>query len=322
VSAAALPAPTSSSDPTVEAPLPGTPPPSGVYPPAGFPPMYERTAKPGDGAWQPVAYGAIGDRSVIHRTEVHPDKIKRHVFVTLIAFDRAAVELRLQAGTDEPSGDAVGPEGHTGLVPQNEHARLVAVFNGGFMARHGNYGMMLDGAVYVPPKEDACGVALGAGGEIVIGSWPAIEAQASSMRAWRQTPPCLVEAGAKNPALAGEMNSRKWGAAQGGDREIRRSAVALDAGGRTLFYAFGDWVTANLLADALHAAGAVAAAELDINWSYTRFFFIEHPAGAPPRIGESIVPKLEYSPNTYVTKPASRDFFYVVAKGIAAGAPP
>jgi hypothetical protein len=276
--------------------------------------MHQRTAKPGDGEWQPLDWGKTAAGAAIHRAEVHPDKIKRHVFVTLIAFDRARIDLKLQAGTEEPATDAVGADRRTGLVPLEEQPRLLAVFNGGFMARHGNYGMMLDGAVYVPPKDDACAVGIGHDGDIVIASWPALEPKAASLWAWRQTPPCLVEQGAVNPRLAGELASRKWGAAQGGDRDIRRSALALDPSGRTLIYAFGDWVTATLLAEALHAAGAAHAAELDINWSYTRFFFMEQTAEGTPRIAESIVPKLEYSPKSYTQKPAARDFFYVLAR--------
>ena len=151
-------------------------------------------------------------------------------------------------------------------------------------------------------------------GRIRIRSWPTLAGETQEMDAWRQTPPCLVEQGTLNPLLPTEHTTRKWGAAQGGDREIRRSALAIDAGGRSLIYAFGDWVTATLLAEALALAGAQDAAELDINWSYTKFYFIEHPEGAPPRIGSTIIEKAEYSPSNYISKPSHRDFFYLTRK--------
>jgi hypothetical protein len=276
------------------------------FPPADFAPMHERTAKPGDGVYAPMPHG-LGDAPVMARALVHPHPIKGFVFVDVVAFDRSRVGLHLVAGTEEPeSGAAIE---RPGLVPPGDRERLLAAFNGGFMARHGRYGMMIDGVVLVPPIDDACGVAFFDDGRLAIASWPTLAQERA--RAFRQTPPCLVEKGEVNPALAAEMASRKWGAAAGGDREIRRSAIGLDASGRTLFYGFGDWITASMLAEAMKRVGAHDVAELDINWSYTRFFVFDHPPGELPVIASTIVPKLEYSPRAYVEKPSSRDFFYL-----------
>ncbi len=306
--------PTSAPPPTPHgvstAPAP-TPEPFGAapYPPPSFAPMHERTAQPGDGEWKPIAHGLTGAAPALHRAEIHPDKLKKHVFVTFIAFDRKRVSLGLEAGVQEPESKAVPAEKRTGLVPQALQSRLLAVFNGGFKAQHGGYGMMLRGDEYVPPKDDACTVALYPDGGLRIRSWPVLAPEAPKMDAWRQAPPCLVEQGVVNPALASEHVTRKWGAAQGGDREIRRSALALDASGRTLVYAFGDWITASQLADALAAAGLHDATELDINWSYTRFYFVEH-ASDGPRLSETIIPKGTVNPARYLTKFDHRDFFY------------
>lgn len=273
--------------------------------------MFARTAQEGDGRWQPVTHGLVAGDPVMYRAEIHPDKFKKHVFVTLIAFDRRRVTLGLSSGVQEPESKTVPAERRTGLVPAELQSRLLSVFNGGFKAKHGSYGMMAGGDEYVAPKDDACTVALYGDGGVRIRSWPVLAPEAKDMVAWRQAPPCLVEQGALNPALATEFRTRKWGAAEGGDREIRRSAVALDKSGRALIYAFGDWISAGQLAEALAAAGVYDATELDINWSYTRFYFIEHGADGP-RIGGTIVPKAKFNTKSYTSKFSYRDFFYVL----------
>jgi hypothetical protein len=260
-----------------------------------------------------VAHALTGEKAAIYRTEIHPDKLKKHVFVTFVAFDRTRLRLGLESGTEEPESKAVPADRRTGLVPADLQSRLVAVFNGGFKAKHGSYGMMLRGDVFVPPKDDACTVALTADGGVRIRSWPVLAPDVATMSAWRQAPPCLVEQGEQNPALATEFRTRKWGAAQGGDREIRRSALALDPSGRSLVYAFGDWITAQQLAEALAAAGMHDAAELDINWSYTRFYFMEHGIDGP-QIESSIVPQAKFNKKNYTAKFSFRDFFYVYAR--------
>jgi hypothetical protein len=244
------------------------------------------------------------------RLTLHSHPTKGWVTVTLVAFDRKHSALGLAAGTEEPASDRVPSTRRSGRVPAAEQARLIAVFNGGFKAEHGGFGMMVDGDEYLPPKDDACAVGIEQGGAIRIGSWETLAGGREALRAYRQTPPCLVENGVVNPRLEGEHGTRLWGAAKGGDRSIRRSALGFDKGGRALIYAFADWTSARELAVTLAAAGLHVAAELDINWSYTRFFLFEHGSEGP-RIRETLVPKLEYSPDRYTVSPSSRDFFYV-----------
>ena len=256
-----------------------------------------------------------GGAPVMARALVHPNPFKGFAFVDVVAFDLAATELHFVAGTIEPESTVVPSAERSGLVRREHFASLLAVFNGGFMARHGQYGMMLEGAVLVPPREDACHVFMRADGTVGISSSSGPNNALAEHRWWRQTPPCLVEEGEINPRLAQEHASRRWGAAVGGARDIRRSAIGLDASGTTMFYGFGEWVTARELAVGMRQVGAASAAELDINWSYTKFFLFERPAGPgafePPRIRESIVPKLEYDATRYTVRAAERDFFYV-----------
>ena len=115
-----------------------------------------------------------------------------------------------------------------------------------------------------------------------------------------------------HPRLPNEDTARLWGAAIGGKREIRRTALGLDATGQTLFFGIGEWIWARDLALVMKSAGAVDVAELDINWSYTRFLLYDR--STPPKVVSTLIEKVEYSKDGYVSKPAPRDFFYLRRK--------
>jgi hypothetical protein len=210
----------------------------------------------------------------------------------------------------------VPPERRPGLVAAADQADLVAVFNGGFMVHHGAWGMKVGDDVFLPPKDDGCTVALLRDGAVRIRTYPVIAASMPDVLAYRQTPPCLVEQRAVFPALLGSEKPRRWGMSETGGLDIRRSALGIAEGGRTLFYALGEWINPRQLADAMLAAGAVDAAELDVNWSYTRFLLYGSPAapGAEPAVTATLIPKLKHTPRQYVGKPADRDFFYLARK--------
>src|SRR6185295_9483945 len=93
---------------------------------------------------------------------------------------------------------------------------------------------------------------------------------------------------------------------------IRRSAVGLDKEGHTLFYALGDAVTAQSLAQAMKAAGAIDAAQLDINYSYPRFLIYERTsANEPPKAKTGLIPDLKFTSWEYVSEASPRDFFFL-----------
>lgn len=232
--------------------------------------------------------------------------------VTLVAADLRRVELRLVAGTQEPKSTEVSPDRRPGLVPTAALPELIAVFNGGFMARHGQYGMRIDGDRFLAPRDEACAIARYHDGALRIAPWSALEPSEPTMAWYRQTPPCLLEGGRPNELF--KTRPKLWGGAENGDKEIRRSAIGLDSDGRTLFYAHGEWTTAEALTAGLAAAGVNDAAELDINWSYTRFLIYGAPAaaGEPPPVVETLVPKTKYLKSAYVSRPSDRDFFYLV----------
>ena len=137
------------------------------------------------------------------------------------------------------------------------------------------------------------------------------------MIAFRQTPPCLVERGEPNKRLLNEF-TKNWGASVAGDTIIRRSAIGLSHDKRFLFYGLGDAVSAHSIGDALLAAGAYDAAQLDVNSAYPRFMLVAHgPAGKAPgslALTDPLIPDLHYKPTEYVVTPEPRDFFYVKRK--------
>jgi hypothetical protein len=149
-------------------------------------------------------------------------------------------------------------------------------------------------------------------GSLTIQTFSSLKEREPSLAWYRQTPPCLAEEGEPNPQLLHEFN-RNWGATVGGETIIRRSALGLSKDGRYLYYALGDAVTAQSIGRAMLAVGAHDAAQLDVNFSYPRFFVFEQ-GEAGPSASQPIIPDIKYSPSEYVGTPSHRDFFYVTRK--------
>lgn len=282
------------------------------FPPPSFVPPHQRSAAPGDGVFTLLEEGAAVGTKALARTVVHPHPIRKDPMVVVLAIDLRRVDLVPMAGTEEPVSTTVAAERRTGLVPVADQAALIAVFNGGFMSKHGQWAMRVDGDDFGAPREEGCTVALVDDGTMRIATYRVLAPIAKRLRSYRQTPPCLVEGGTPDARLAQEDTARLWGAAIGGRRDIRRTALGLDATGRTLFFGIGEWVWGRDMALALKSAGAVDVAELDINWSYTRFLLYDR--STPPRVVSTLIEKVEYTKDGYISKPAPRDFFYLRRK--------
>lgn len=283
--------------------------------PPAFTPPHPKVAAEGDGVWQP--FRVANDTSPVNmwRSLVHPDPKRPFAAVAVVAMDLKQLDLELVAGTEEPKSFRVPRAERPGLIPGDAQPQLVAAFNGGFRAEHGNYGMRIGETSFIPPRDIACTLGKGDSGVLTIATYSAIKDQDSSFDWYRQTPPCLVENGAPNPGLLHEFN-RNWGAAVGGDTIIRRSAIGVSKDGRYLFYALGDATTAQSIGAAMLAVGAQNAAQLDVNFSYPRFFLFEHGATGPV-IADTIIPGLKHKPTEYVVMNQQRDFFYVTRKSTA-----
>ena len=256
--------------------------------------------------------GDVDGEPLALRTTLHPHPIRKDVEVFVIAFDLTRSELTWMPGQKEPETKAVPDSKRKGIVPAADQPRLVAAFNGGFMTKHGRFGAMIDGHEFLPPRDGACTVALTKSGGVRIAPWEELAGSVGDFNAYRQTPPCLLHQGQPHPSVG--HDHKKWGLSAEGKFEIRRTALGLDASGRTLFFGLGEWVEPKHIELGMRTAGAVTAAQLDINWSFTRFNFYAKNDNGQLEVKGTLVPKLVHTKRSYVGEVAVRDFFYVKKK--------
>jgi hypothetical protein len=291
------PAPTSSSLPAP------------AFPPDDVPPPSARSAQAGDGEWKPFGAAPAGAPALLYTTLIHPHESSRFITLTLVAIDLTRSRIELMPGVDDVGKQQVpfAP----GLVPERDRAGLVAAFNGGFMPQHGRWGMRVGETTLLPPRDPGCTIALFAD-DVEIRGWPALAGRAAELRALRQTPPCLLEEGEIHPDLRAGRD-RAWAGHTPGIITRRRSAVGLSSDGKTLLYALGVECSPKLLAIGLRAAGARSAAQLDINWNWTRFLLFEPDNGGKPRVTATLA-DVDHTKRDYVDVASKRDFFYVVRR--------
>lgn len=297
--------------PSATASAPAPSPASGAFPPKAFAPPVERTKKAGDGQWTPLAvHRSSGPSSPLYTTLVRPHKVRDFVVVQIVAIDTSQVSIDMVLGTDEPAGTSFPKEKRPGLVAASMHKDLIAVTNGGFMSRHGGHGLGFRSETVLSPTDAFCTFAKLNDGRHLIGTHASISGELGAGYAFfRQTPPCLIERGVKHADLANEHKAKKWGGAEDGNKEIRRSAVGLGPDPRVLYFAIGDYLTAEWLADGLVAAGVTDAAQLDINYNYTRFIVYERAGGGALVATSPLLKELKAPRKEYLTAASGRDFF-------------
>lgn len=281
--------------------------PRAIFPPAPVSPLYPRIAAPGEGVWVPMPN--LLDTSaapLLYKTFLHPDPARSYTRVAIVAIDLTQVHLHVVAGTQEPVSTA--RVARTGLIPRTDWANLIAAFNGGFRAIHGHYGMMVEGQTILPPQPFGDTIALYHDGSVRIAPWTTLAATLPQMDSYRQTPPALIEQGKVNPALYDE-NSLVWGGTLTRSTVVWRSAIGMSADHRILYYGDGESLTARRLAEAMLAAGASDAAELDVNLSYERFLTFDPRNGNFD--GVPLISAMSTKPKLYTFTAAPRDFFYL-----------
>lgn len=244
-------------------------------------------------------------------TLVHPHKIRSDIVVAIVAIDLSRVTMELVAGTTDPDGSEVPAERRPGVVPAAEIDSLIAVTNGGFMKRHGGYGIGVGQDVLLAPRPEGCTFAKLRSGGYRIASSAQLTPDPTTLAWFRQTPPCLVENGVPSDALPNEYKAKRWGGAEDGRKDIRRSAIGIGADPAVLYFAIGEWVTAEWLTTALVAAGVKDAAELDINYSYTRFIVYQHAPSGELTATSPLLSELKAPRREYWKEPSDRDFFYI-----------
>lgn len=296
-----------------------------VFPPMDVGPYDAKFAAPGDGTWVRVELPGVSpppppapgkpppSAPVVYKTLLHPDAKRPWAEVFVVAIDLGTADLHMVAGTREPKGTAPGSSEakRTGLVPEADVPGLLCAMNGGFKEEHGHYGMKVGGVLLIRPRVDGCTIARTKAGGVRIGAWKSVVDEEPTFEQWRQTPACLIDNGKLHPGLFDENTN--WGAALGGGTIVRRSAMGIDASGGVLFAAVSNHTSPRAIALAMLHAGSVAAAQLDINYSYPRFVIF--PAGdgsASPgqRETTSLFEGFKVEKDDYLRTPSVRDFFY------------
>lgn len=172
-----------------------------VDPEIGWPPPplepYVTPALKGEGQWNPqdsdpVIHLAPGLPPAMLTTFIRSDLGRKATRVYIALWDPRQVELHMMAGTVEPK-TATGETG-PGLIPRSPEVlrRVIAASNAGFQALHGEFGMMADGVVYLPPKPYAATVAVKRDGSTVFGTWPEDQTVPPDIVSYRQNMTVMV----------------------------------------------------------------------------------------------------------------------------------
>jgi hypothetical protein len=282
-----------------------------------LPAMHDGVATTGEGVWVPlIDPRKPDDRVRILKAFVHSDPNRSWSVVAVLAVDLRSVDLHAVAGRYEPESRTKEAKAYErkAVIPAEHRDSLIAAFNGGYKATHGDYGMKVDGVTLMPPRSLCCVVAKMKDGDLLIRDWSAVEAQEPEMLWWRQTPICMYDEGKPHPALS--MSKLGWGAPSvSGTTVIRRSAIGLSQDGSVLFVGIGDHVTGKSIADAMHHAGAHSIAQLDVNFSYPKFLTYDFAApGSKELKPVPLTDNFEYEADQYVGGRSQRDFFYLTRR--------
>ncbi len=246
---------------------------------------------PGEGRWISLDRDPFitpkpgGGEPAFVTSFLRPDPHRQDVRVYVTLWDPRQIALHVEAGTVEPIS-ANGEHG-PGLVPRTPEVmrRLVAGFNGGFQAQHGEYGMFAGGIEYLPPKAYAATVLELADGSNAFGAWPGPPAEqrdaASNTRdgavldgvvGFRQNLTALVEDGRFNPW------GRSWwgGTPPGWPDQVHsaRSAICLTKED-FVGYFYSTSISAEDLAQAMLATRCSFGIHLDMNPGHAGFEFYD-----------------------------------------------
>jgi hypothetical protein len=315
------------------------------WPPAPMKPVLSPPL-PGEGAW----IGLDGDPFItkgpgappafvtsVIRTD--PKRPFTRVYVTL--WDPRQIALHMEAGTVEPVS-ATGEAG-PGVIPRTPEVikRVVAGFNGGFQAMHGEFGMQANGIMYLPPKPFGATVMELRDGSTAFGVWPKSPDVPDEIMSYRQNLTPLVQNGRFN------IWGRTWwgGTPIGWPDNIHttRSGVCLSKEGYVGYF-YGQDIAPEALAQAMLAARCDLGVHLDMNPGLAGFeFYNVQPALSWKPLGRPLqgdweqegtfkeLPEYRFRARrmvksmTHMNFPQyvhrhGRDFFYLTARRILPGA--
>jgi hypothetical protein len=226
------------------------------WPPAPIAPIW-KNPEPGEGAWQPVTYPWLKRLSVaqgqgqsapppyFYQTTTRPDPDRPYAKVLVVAMDMRQLELDMEAGVEDPK-PLTGNRG-AGKIPRDPKIlnRVVGAFNGAFKTTHGEYGMMVDRRVLLPPRSGAATLVVTTDRRVGMGTWGTSTTVPPDLLSFRQNLEPLVEDGRLLPS-----GRTQWGWQLPGTSMLtERTGVCVAASGLRFFW--GDEVSAVTLGKAM-----------------------------------------------------------------------
>jgi hypothetical protein len=259
------------------------------WPPPALEPVF-KTPLEGEGQWVPLDEPFVlknpGLPAPLAFTFVRVDRDRPYAQVFVTLWDPRQVELHTMTGTVEPKS-ATGETG-PGIVPRKPEVmgRLLGGFNGGFQATHGEFGMMAEGVVYLPPKPYAATVAELKDGSTAFGTWPDDEHVADDIISFRQNMTPLVMDDTVNP-----YRRTWWGGVPPGwedESHTVRSAICLTRE-NFVAYLFGSSLDVEHLTLVMQRVHCVYGIHLDMNPGHTGMeFYRAAPAAELPSLGREL----------------------------------
>lgn len=291
----------------------------GYWPPAPIPQVVSGKPEAGEGTWEPVSYpwlkrlpavpGGPEPSPYFYTTMIRPDVRRPYAKVLIVAMDMRQLELDMEAGVEDPK-PLTGAQG-AGKIPRDPKvlSRVVAAFNGAFKTTHGEYGMMVNKRVLLPPQPRAATVVVTDDMRVGLGSWGESRKIPEGIRSYRQNLEALVEDGQISPS-----GRTQWGwQLPGTSMFTERSGLCMTGPGH-LYYVWGDELSAETLGRAMLQAGCVYGIHLDMNPHHTGFVFAAvRDASAKDRDVKLLSPQMEIQPARYLEW-SRKDFFYVMLR--------
>ena len=190
----------------VKPPLPTLAPTPSVWQPAELTPLGSAA---GEGVWSAYIQDAEG-HTVAYRTYLQPDPARPYTLVAVVAIDLNRTRLHFVLGSLEPAGPPGPPR--SGAIPASDRVAnvLLAAFNGGFKARHGDFGAMANGITALPPREGLGTVVIYENGTVRLGEWGTGLTMTPDVDAFRQNGPLVIQQGKIDPRIYNN-SPEDWG---------------------------------------------------------------------------------------------------------------
>jgi hypothetical protein len=322
-----------------------------VDPDIGFPPPPLETwvtpTLPGEGVWNPkdddpFIHTLPGLPPTFVTSFIRSDRRRVVTRVYVVLWDPRLVQLNMMAGVAEPKSatGATGP----GLIPREPAVmrRVAAAMNAGFQALHGEFGMMSDGVIYLPPKPYGATVALQRDGSTGFGTWPNDSRIPGDVLSYRQNMTPMVVDEKFNPY------GRTWWGGTPADWEDRthtvRTGICLTKEG-FIAYFYGADISPGALSRAMIQTRCSYGVALDMNAGHSGFeYYKVAPADEFEPLGRHLRRKWEREGDVkylegwkfrarrliggmglmnfprYIQR-EGRDFFYLTLRSVLPGEP-